>query len=71
MLALPWGIVTFTLTVVVWSVSMGMATFPISQAFVPEDADGGPYHFGNDYVLHGWGTVRRTAPACACSGCCC
>lgn len=54
-IALPWGIFTFTLTVVVWSVSVSMATFPLSQAFIPESSDGGPYHFGNDYVLHGWG----------------
>jgi len=54
-IALPWGILTFTLTVVVWSVSIGMATFPVTQFFVPETTDNGPYRFSEDYVLHGWG----------------
>ncbi|MEO6125221.1 MAG: sensor domain-containing protein [Ilumatobacteraceae bacterium] len=54
-IALPWGILTFTLTVVAWSVSFGMATFPVTQFFVPETSQSGPFRFGNDYVLHGWG----------------
>ncbi len=60
-LALPWGILTFTLTVVVWSVSLPMALFPIYQGFLPDNNDGGVYHFGNDYVLHGWGRVGYAA----------
>ncbi|MCU1387161.1 MAG: desK 7 [Ilumatobacteraceae bacterium] len=54
-LALPWGILTFTLTVVTWSVSVALTGFPIAAVFIPDDSDGGPYHFGHNYVLHGWG----------------
>jgi signal transduction histidine kinase len=62
MLALPWGILTFTLTVVVWSVSLSMAFFPIYQGFLPENNDGdGPYSFGKSYVLHGWGRFGYAA----------
>lgn len=54
-LALPWGILTFTLTVVVWSVSLSMAFFPIYQGFLPDTHDGGAYSFGESYILYGWG----------------
>jgi signal transduction histidine kinase len=60
-LALPWGIFTFTMTVVVWTVSLSAATFPIYTYWIPESADGGPYHFGNHYVLHGWGRFGYAA----------
>jgi signal transduction histidine kinase len=64
MLALPWGILTFTLTIVTWAVSLSMASFPIVAAFIPEDSDGGPYHFGEDYVLKGWGRFGYAAGVC-------
>ncbi|MCU1393819.1 MAG: desK 7 [Ilumatobacteraceae bacterium] len=54
-IALPWGILTFTLTVVTWSVSIACAGFPIAAFFIPESSTGGPYRFGDHYVLHGWG----------------
>ncbi len=53
--ALPWGILTFTLAVVTWSVSLTAAAFPIAAFFIPDGADGGPYRFGDHYVLLGWG----------------
>jgi signal transduction histidine kinase len=59
-LALPLGIFTFTVTVVVWSVSTATAFFPVYAWFIPEDSDSGPFHFGSDYVLHGWGRVGFT-----------
>ena len=41
MFALPWGIVTFTLTVVFWSVAVGMTLFPLGAIWIPETATGG------------------------------
>ncbi len=64
-IALPWGILTFTLTVVTWSVSVGMAAFPIAAIFIPESSGSGPYHFGSTYVLHGWGRFGYGAGVCA------
>ena len=55
LVALPWGIVTFTLTVVIWSLSLGMVTFPITQAVLSATTEDSAYRFGDDYVLHGWG----------------
>ncbi|HLM19492.1 MAG TPA: sensor domain-containing protein, partial [Acidimicrobiia bacterium] len=60
LLALPWGIVTFTVAVVVWTVSVAMVGFPIAASFIPENDDGGPYHFADDYVLQGWGRFGYT-----------
>ncbi|MCU1500754.1 MAG: histidine kinase [Ilumatobacteraceae bacterium] len=54
-LALPLGILWFVTAVVLWSVTLSFAFFPIYQIFLPDTNDGGPYHFGDDYVLHGWG----------------
>jgi len=51
---LPWGIITFTLAVVMWSVALGMTTLPIYAWAIPESSDGGVGHFGS-YVLRGWG----------------
>jgi signal transduction histidine kinase len=53
-LALPLGIISFTLVVTLWSVALAAAAFPIAQIFLPDSNDGGPYTFGS-YVLHGWG----------------
>lgn len=64
MVALPWGIITFTVTVVVWSVSLPMAAFPIYQGFLPDGPDGGAYHFSDNYVLYGWGRFGYAAAVC-------
>jgi signal transduction histidine kinase len=61
LLDLPWSIITFTVTVVVWSVSLATAFFPIYVWFIPENADGGPFTFGETYVLEGWGRFGYTA----------
>ncbi len=64
LLALPWGIFTFTVTIVVWSVSLSTAFFPLYTYWLPENSDGGPYHFGNHYVLHGWGRFGYASALC-------
>ena len=64
LLALPWGILTFTLTVVTWSVAIGLAGMPIAAIWIPETNDGGVYHFGDNYVLHGWGRFGYGAGVC-------
>ena len=60
LLALPWGVVTFTVAIVVWTVSLAMVGFPIAAYFIPENSDGGPYRFGDNYVLEGWGRFGFT-----------
>jgi signal transduction histidine kinase len=60
MIMLPWGIIAFTLTVVVWSVSLGMATLPAYAWAIPDNDEGGVGHFGS-YVLRGWGYVGYLA----------
>ena len=62
--ALPWGILTFTLTVVTWTVPVALAGYPIAAVFIPDDTDGGPYRFGKHYVLHGWGRVGFGSGTC-------
>jgi len=64
LLALPWGILTFTLTVVTWSVSLACAGMPIAAIWIPETNDAGVYHFGDNYVLHGWGRFGYGAGVC-------
>ncbi len=61
LIALPLGILWFTMTVVLWSVSVSTALFPIYQFFLPDSRDGGLYHFGDHYVLEGWGRVGYAA----------
>jgi signal transduction histidine kinase len=51
-LLLPWGIVTFTTVVVLWSVALGFATFPLYGWALPS---GDGLSFGDDYALTGWG----------------
>jgi signal transduction histidine kinase len=63
-IALPWGIVTFTLTVVIWSVTLSLVSVPIVGAFVSETDTSGVYRFGRNYVLHGWGRVGYGGGAC-------
>ena len=53
-LMLPWGILTFTLTVVLWSVAVTSATAPIWGLWARPQ-------FGDTYVLTGWGRVGYTA----------
>ena len=50
-LMLPWGIVTFTVTVVVWSVSLSLVAFSALWWVVPSSADGGPFRFGSYELL--------------------
>ena len=50
----PLGIAWFVITVVLWSVTLGLATWWLYTPWIP-DGDGGPYHFGDGYVLEGWG----------------
>jgi signal transduction histidine kinase len=56
LIMLPWGIVTFTVTVVVWSVSLGLATIPLYDWALP---DGG-FEWGS-YQLTGFGLVGAYA----------
>ena len=53
-ISFPIGIVWFVVTVTLWSVAFSGALWWVYTPFIPED-DGGPYHFGETYVLHGWG----------------
>ena len=53
-LMLPWGILTFTLTVVLWSVAVTSATAPIWGLWARPQ-------FDDTYVLTGWGRVGYTA----------
>src|SRR4029453_15029622 len=59
-LDLPWSIITFTLTVTMWCISLPLAFFPIYVWFLPENKDGGTHHFGETYVLYGWGRFWYT-----------
>ena len=63
LLMLPWGIVTFTVAVVVWSVSLSMTALPLYAWAIPESADSGIGHFGS-YRLLGWGYVGYVAAVC-------
>jgi signal transduction histidine kinase len=47
-LMLPWGIITFTLTVTFWAAALGGIATPIASIWAPPQ-------FGEDYVLTGWG----------------
>ena len=62
--ALPWGIVTFTLTIVIWSVTVALIGVPIAGIFVPETHTSGVYRFSDTYVLHGWGRLGYGAGSC-------
>jgi signal transduction histidine kinase len=50
-LMLPWGIITFTIAVTVWSIALSGAAYPLYAWALPNDG------FGDDYVLLGWGRV--------------
>jgi signal transduction histidine kinase len=56
LIMLPWGIVTFTVTVVVWSVAVGLTTLPLFDWALP---DGG-FEWGS-YRLTGLGLVGAYA----------
>jgi signal transduction histidine kinase len=51
-LLLAWGIFTFTVAVVLWSVALGCVTFPFYGWALPR---GDAVSFGDSYVLTGWG----------------
>jgi signal transduction histidine kinase len=53
-LMLPWGIVTFTVAVTIWSTALGLLATPILWASLP---DRDLFQFGDHYVLTGWGKV--------------
>jgi len=53
---LPWGIVTFTVAVVVWSVALGLTTLPLYDWALPE----GGFEWGS-YRLTGLGLVGTYA----------
>jgi hypothetical protein len=57
-LALPFGIATFTTTVVLWSVAAGMATFPITQLWMSGQDD---VPVDLEPFVEGWGRVGSTA----------
>ena len=48
---LPWGIITFTVAVTIWSIAIGGAAYPLYAWAVPSP------DFGDSYVLLGWGHV--------------
>jgi signal transduction histidine kinase len=54
-IALPLGIAWFTVAITLWAVSLYGAAWFIYTPFIPDDSNGGPYHFGDNYVLTGWG----------------
>jgi signal transduction histidine kinase len=54
LLMLPWGILTFTITVTSWALAVGGITYPIWQIWTPSQ-------FGDNYVLTGWGLFGYTA----------
>lgn len=49
---LPWGIITFTVAVTIWSTALGLLATPILWASLP---DRDLFQFGDHYVLTGWG----------------
>jgi signal transduction histidine kinase len=55
-ISFPLGIIWFVLTVTLWSVSLGAATWWLYTPWIPE-SDGGPYRFSDHYVLEGWGRL--------------
>jgi hypothetical protein len=60
LLSLPIGIVTFTATVVMWSVTAAAMAFPVYQAFLSDsDTADVPDAFAS--FLHGWGRVGGSA----------
>jgi signal transduction histidine kinase len=54
MLILPWGILTFTLVVVCWSIALTGATAPVWGIWARPQ-------FSDTYVLTGWGRLGYTA----------
>lgn len=63
LLMLPWGIVTFTVAITLWSIALSATTFPIYAWIIDVSiaGDDGPFQFGDTYVLHGWGRIGYTA----------
>jgi hypothetical protein len=58
--SLPVGVVMFTSTVVLWSVSAGATAFPVYQAFL-SDSDIADVPDAFEPILHGWGRVGFVA----------
>ena len=66
-LMLPWGIVTFTVAVTIWSTALGLLATPILWASLP---DRDLFQFGDHYVLTGWARSVESSARRSWGWCC-